>query len=191
MYNTSIPLHPLAELNSPWLIEQNDNHESSLYLLEEEEKQYNSRLEQIANIPAPNPIGMPSSTASSTSTGNHHNNDVIQSPNTGGSASAPATSPNVAATNAAVGMGTRTTPRRSSGGTRTYTPRSSTSTHHYHQQQHHVGSSRGQVISPTSRVRPTRAQRHSSTGSGIGNRRSYDDSFTEEDHDESQHEVIL
>jgi hypothetical protein len=45
-----------------WTVPRDENLECSLFALEEQEKEYNAHLEQIANIAAPEPIGTRQST---------------------------------------------------------------------------------------------------------------------------------
>jgi len=49
-----IPLHKITE---PHWIPRDELKESSLHLLEQQEKEYNERLQSIANLSAPEPIG--------------------------------------------------------------------------------------------------------------------------------------
>ena len=69
MYNSNISIHPIVEPNAPWLIPQDESRESSLYLLEQEEKEYNSKLRLIASQPASVPIGFRASTSHNGSNG--------------------------------------------------------------------------------------------------------------------------
>ena len=48
-------------IESSWVVPRDENLESSLFILEEQEKLYNARLESIAKIEAPEPIGKGSS----------------------------------------------------------------------------------------------------------------------------------
>lgn len=50
-----MPLHSLMEPS--WTVPRDENMECSLFVLEEQEKEYNARLEKIANVAAPEPIG--------------------------------------------------------------------------------------------------------------------------------------
>jgi len=56
----NIPLHSMIE--SSWVVPRDENLESSLFILEEQEKEYNAQLESIAKIEAPEPLGKGSST---------------------------------------------------------------------------------------------------------------------------------
>ena len=70
MYNSNnISIHPIVEPNAPWLIPQDESRESSLYLLEQEEKEYNAKLRLIASQPASVPIGFRASTSHNGSNG--------------------------------------------------------------------------------------------------------------------------
>ena len=51
----NVPLHSMVE--SSWIVPRNESLESSLFILEQQEKEYNARLSSIANIAAPEPIG--------------------------------------------------------------------------------------------------------------------------------------
>jgi len=55
----NLPLHSMIE--SSWVVPRDENLESSLFILEEQEKEYNARLDSIAKIEAPEPIGKASS----------------------------------------------------------------------------------------------------------------------------------
>lgn len=144
----------MAEPNSPWLVPIDESRESSLYLLEQEEKEYNSKLLSIATKPAPNPIGLthgsgggaggrssgipPSST---TSAAGHNYSFHGMSPiarergqSAGGTGSNNDVTAAVAAPTIATSAGRRTSTastsshgqrRRTSGSMRTFTPRPS------------------------------------------------------------------
>ena len=201
MYNSNISLHPMAERNAPWLIPQDESRESSLYLLEQEEKEYNARLQSIATLSAPNPIGSSSTSSNHMNTNSKKNSSSLNNSGSGANANANANnlSPNPAAygggsSSSGGGSGTHhhyhsrsgshggsgSSGRRSSS-IRTYTPRASPHTpqHHHH---HHVpvsSSARTMTTSPRS-TRPSRVQRHSSTNSGIRHVRSHEESFVTE-----------
>jgi|EP01083_Nonionella_stella_P102423 hypothetical protein len=51
----NVPLHSMVEPN--WIVPQDENLESSLFLLEQQEIMYKDHLAEIANIAAPEPIG--------------------------------------------------------------------------------------------------------------------------------------
>jgi len=51
----NIPLHSMIESN--WIVPRDENQESSLFLLEQQEKEYNASLADVANVAAPEPIG--------------------------------------------------------------------------------------------------------------------------------------
>ena len=54
----SLPHIPLHQTQEPqWLPHDYESHESSLTLLERQEKEYNARLEAIATLAGPEPIG--------------------------------------------------------------------------------------------------------------------------------------
>lgn len=55
----NLPLHSMIE--SSWVVPRDENLESSLFILEEQEKEYNARLDSIAKVEAPEPIGKASS----------------------------------------------------------------------------------------------------------------------------------
>lgn len=62
----NVPLHSMVE--SSWVVPRDDSLECSLFILEQQEKEYNDRLSSISNIAAPEPIGMRQSSISNTST---------------------------------------------------------------------------------------------------------------------------
>lgn len=52
----NIPLHSMTE--SSWMVPKDDSHENSLFILEQQEAEYNAHLDSISNIAAPEPIGI-------------------------------------------------------------------------------------------------------------------------------------
>ncbi len=61
----NVPLHSLVEPS--WVVPRDASLECSLFVLEQQEKGYNDRLSNIANIAAPEPIGMRQSSISNSS----------------------------------------------------------------------------------------------------------------------------
>ncbi len=174
MYNSNIPLHPIIEPNSPWIIPYDESRESSLYTLEQEEKEYNAKLRSIAAQPASVPIGFMMSSSSNSNSNSSSNNNVNAGASGGIAASFHHGLSPIPRYDGHGGGGTISAPT-SSGDVRGYatgvervgatTRSSSSSSHHHHHRRRRSG---GRTASSSSRQSPHYYSTSTANAAGAG-----------------------